>query len=313
MALSVTIAPRGGKPSKRFPLTLTLSQPAPTVLDLKSAIASRVKMNVHRQRITTKDKKVLDDDDKPLRDYGVGEGEQLEIKDLGPQIAWRTIFLVEYFGPLFIHPLFYLLRSTIYRSGDFAPSRLQTVALVLVLAHYAKRELETVFVHRFSSATMPWFNIIKNSAHYWGLSGVLLAAPLYGPWNSASALAGTVRDRDGWLYGWTALWAFAELSNLLTHLNLSSLRPAGTRVRQIPRGYGFDHALPFPLSVLGGGVSCANYWYETLAWTAFAGLTLSWAAALFLAVAVAQMYVWALKKHRRYRKEFGDKYPRGRR
>ena len=24
------------------------------------------------------------------------------------------------------------------------------------------------------------------------------------------------------------------------------------------------------------------------------------------------MYIWALKKHRRYRKEFGDKYPRGR-
>ena len=24
------------------------------------------------------------------------------------------------------------------------------------------------------------------------------------------------------------------------------------------------------------------------------------------------MYVWAVKKHRRYRKEFGDKYPKGR-
>jgi hypothetical protein len=36
------------------------------------------------------------------------------------------------------------------------------------------------------------------------------------------------------------------------------------------------------------------------------------AAALFTAVAVGQMYVWAVKKHRRYRKEFGDKYPGGR-
>jgi len=35
-------------------------------------------------------------------------------------------------------------------------------------------------------------------------------------------------------------------------------------------------------------------------------------AALFTAVAAGQMYVWAVKKHRRYRKEFGDKYPRNR-
>lgn len=36
------------------------------------------------------------------------------------------------------------------------------------------------------------------------------------------------------------------------------------------------------------------------------------AAGLFTAVAVGQMYVWAVKKHRRYRKEFGAQYPRGR-
>ncbi|GAA5980145.1 hypothetical protein JCM21900_005774, partial [Sporobolomyces salmonicolor] len=138
------------------------------------------------------------------------------------------------------------------------------------------------------------------SGHYWGLSGLLLAAPLYGPWNGAARVAGTVRNQDQWIYFWVALWAYAELSNLVTHLNLASLRPAGTKTRQIPRGYGFDW------------VSCANYWFETIAWVAFTGLTLSYASAFFTVVAVAQMYVWALKKHRRYRKEFGDKYPRGR-
>ena len=44
-------------------------------------------MNVHRQRITTGDKKVLDDDDKSLKEFGVKQGDQLEIKDLGPQIG----------------------------------------------------------------------------------------------------------------------------------------------------------------------------------------------------------------------------------
>ncbi|GAA5873005.1 hypothetical protein JCM3774_004895 [Rhodotorula dairenensis] len=299
MAFTVTVKSRSAKPSKRFPLTVQLSSSTPTVQDLKRAIASDAKLDVNRQRITTLDKKVLENDDQSLTDAGVKSGDQLEIKDLGPQIAWKTVFLTEYFGPLFIHPLFYYGSKLIYRR-EFEHSQMQKIALVLILLHYAKRELETLFVHRFSSATMPFFNIFKNSGHYWGLSGVLLAAPLYGPWNGASALKGSRLESHAWLYGWTALWAFAELSNLKTHLTLASLRPKGTKVRQVPRGYGFNT------------VSCGNYFFEAIAWVAFTGLTLNWAAALFTAVAVGQMYVWAVKKHRRYRKEFGDKYPRGR-
>ena len=44
-------------------------------------------MNIHRQRLTTADKKALDDDDKSLADFGVKDGDSLEIKDLGPQIC----------------------------------------------------------------------------------------------------------------------------------------------------------------------------------------------------------------------------------
>ncbi|GAA5823672.1 hypothetical protein JCM10212_007092 [Sporobolomyces blumeae] len=299
MTLTLTVKPRSAKPSKRFPLNVTLSGTSPTVLDLKRFVQSSANLNVHRQRITTQDKKVLDDDDQHLAHYSVKDGDTLEIKDLGPQVAWKTVFLTEYFGPLFIHPLFYFGNKLVYRT-DFAHSRMQKVALALILLHYVKRELETLFVHRFSSATMPILNIFKNSGHYWGLSGVLLAVPLYGPWNGAARLVGTVRDSNNWLYFWVALWTYAELSNLITHLNLASLRPAGTKTRQIPRGYGFNW------------VSCANYWFETVAWVAFTGLTLDWAAGFFTVVAVGQMYVWAVKKHRRYRKEFGDKYPRGR-
>ncbi|GAA5949088.1 hypothetical protein JCM3765_004008 [Sporobolomyces pararoseus] len=303
MPFSITLKSRSPKPSSRFPFTLSLPQTSPTVLDLKQGIEQTKtlkNLSRHRQRITTEDKKVvLEDEDKKLESFGIKNGDELYLKDLGPQVAWKTVFLTEYFGPLFIHPIFYFGSKLIY-GQDFKHSKMQTIALGLILVHYAKRELETLFVHRFSSATMPILNIFKNSAHYWGLSGVLLAAPLYGPWNGQLRLSSSILSNDTYLYSWVALWVYSEFSNLLTHLNLASLRSKGSKTRQIPKGYGFDK------------VSCANYWFETLAWLSFTGLTLNWAAGLFTVVAVGQMYVWAVKKHRRYRKEFGDKYPRGR-
>lgn len=50
----------------------------------------------------------------------------------------------------------------------------------------------------------------------------------------------------------------------MTHITLRNLRPPGTRVRAIPYGYGFDL------------VSCPNYFFEFLAWSAVCFLTTSW-------------------------------------
>jgi len=299
MSLSLTVRSRGGKPSKRFPLQLSLAGPSASVGDLKAELTKAAKISTSRQRLTTTDKKVLDDDDKSMSDYGLKDGDTVEVKDLGPQISWKLVFLIEYLGPLLIHPALYYGGNFLYRQ-DFEHSRMQSTAFALVVAHFLKRELETLFVHRFSSATMPFFNVFKNSAHYWGLSGTLIAVPLYGPWLGQKALQGSVRESDKWIYGWVALWAYAELSNLITHLKLRALRPAGTRTRQIPQGYGFTL------------VSCGNYLYESLAWIAFTGMTLHWSAALFTAVSTGQMLIWAAKKHQRYKKEFGKAYPKGR-
>lgn len=52
-----------------------------------------MQVNVHRQRLTTLDRKALDDDDKPLSDFGVKSGDALEFKDLGPQVGACTCSL----------------------------------------------------------------------------------------------------------------------------------------------------------------------------------------------------------------------------
>lgn len=52
---------------------------------------------------------------------------------------------------------------------------------------------------------------------------------------------------------------------------------------------------------------------QFIAWSAFTVLTLNPASALFAAVSTGQMAIWAIKKHKAYKKEFGTEYPRGRR
>lgn len=126
---------------------------------------------------------------------------------LGPQIGWRTVFLIEYGGPLFIHPALYYLSQTFYGT-TFQHSPMQTWTFYLVMAHFIKRELETIFIHRFSHGTMPFRNVFKNSAHYWLLSGVNLAYWVYGPW-FAQGRAASARS-DVWLYGSIAVWAVSS-------------------------------------------------------------------------------------------------------
>ncbi|KAF9907417.1 3-oxo-5a-steroid 4- dehydrogenase [Linnemannia zychae] len=294
--MKLVITPRSPK-SRKFPITLDLAgSPADVrVEDVQTAIATKFPhLYPDRQRLTA-DKTALETG-KTLSDYGLKDGDSVTFKDLGPQISWRTVFLIEYGGPLLIHPLVYYLPSLFY-GETFEHSWMQTVTYWMVMLHFLKREYETVFVHRFSHGTMPFRNVFKNSAHYHLLSGLNLAYWVYGPWNAEGAKL--AERSDALVYGCIALYIFAELSNYHTHVTLRNLRPPGTKIRKIPRGYGFQW------------VSCPNYFFETLSWLAVSVLTMSWSAHLFFAVAVGQMYIWAVKKHKGYRKEFSD-YPRGR-
>ncbi|KAF9223328.1 hypothetical protein BS17DRAFT_734053 [Gyrodon lividus] len=305
--VSVTVSPAGKAISIARGLPFQFDIPGKqledaTIGDVKVAIAKKFrKFYPARQRITLKDNKDVLHDEVKLVDAGVVDGGELSVKDLGHQISWKSVFLIEYAGPLVIHPILYHFPQLIW-GGPVYHSMLQRFVYAFVMIHFAKREFETLFVHRFSHDTMPLMNIFKNSAHYHLGSGLFLALAVYSPQYSAMSpyIRGTSRNDPLFIWVCTTVWAFAEVSNLITHLNLRNLRPVGTRKRAIPQGYGFSL------------VSFPNYFFETLAWLSIAYMTGSWTAYGFLFAATGQMYIWAAKKHAAYKQEFGRAYPKQR-
>lgn len=123
----------------------------------------------------------------------------------------------------------------------------------MAVGHYIKRELETLFVHRFSNDTMPFFNVFKNSFHYWFIFGFINMYFFLHPDYTPPAWADKIHYQV--IFGFFCLFEFL---NLMTHITLKNLRKPGSTERGIPKGYGFDI------------VSCANYLWESLSWLMFA-------------------------------------------
>jgi len=273
--------------------------PKSTILDVKNGYkAQNPKYYIERQSYKTDPRGKMVKDEESLESLGVSNGGKLYFKDLGPQVGWTTVFLTEYAGPLVIYLIFYTRPDIIYGAGASSKPMAQVVHVAAASwsFHYAKRLLETVFVHRFSHATMPIMNIFRNSVYYWGFAAFVayfINHPLYTP----------PAYGDLQMYAGLGTFIFAELGNFSCHLLFRNLRPAGSKVRKIPK----ESANPF--TWLFKLVSCPNYTYESLAWISFTVMTQCLPAGLFCLAGSYQMLQWAKGKHRNYLREFKD-YPR---
>jgi len=269
-----------------------------TIGEVKKTIASKKSKykDINRQELRTEPRGKCLKDDVTLEELGLNNGALLYFKDRGRQIGWTTVFLCEYAGPLLVYLWFYTRPWLAY--GEEAAS--QPMAQVVHIAagcwslHYAKRLLETIFVHRFSNATMPIFNLLKNCSYYWGFAGYIayhVNHPLY------------TAPCQTQIYGALAAFCFCELGNFSIHVALRNLRPAGSKERKIP------YPTVNPLTGLFSLVSCPNYTYEVGSWIAFSVMTQCLPAGAFALAGAYQMTMWAIGKHKNYRKEFKD-YPR---
>ncbi|KAI2468297.1 3-oxo-5-alpha-steroid 4-dehydrogenase-domain-containing protein [Annulohypoxylon bovei var. microspora] len=311
--LTLKVTNRSRKGLKGLPPTIELPDDA-TVDDAKQAVARAAKVSDH-YRIGIFDpvsKKTIKDRNSLLRSHAevVKRGELL-VKDLGTQIGWRLVYVIEYLGPLLFHPLFLGLRHQLYPAvypflkaylpyaarADPSLSFAQQAAFGMVMAHFAKRELETMFLHKFSAATMPFAYVFRNSVFYWAMAGFLGALEIYAPFSPAAVApdAPTPLTYLGFF-----LYAFGELMNLDVHYYLAHLRRPGETDRKIPRGHGF------------GIVTCPNYMYEIIAWIGIIIVTRSPSLLAFIFVGSYYMYTWGWGKEKTYRKQFGDKYKKKR-
>ncbi|KAI1815776.1 3-oxo-5-alpha-steroid 4-dehydrogenase-domain-containing protein [Poronia punctata] len=317
MGFTLKVTSRSSKGLKGLPPTIELSDDA-TIEDTKKVIARATRTSDFNRigifdpvsKKTIKDRNAVVRQQEPVMKHG-----EIIVKDLGPQISWRLVYLVEYLGPLLFHPFFVSVRHHLYpavypylkgvvpapnvTAATGTLTTTQTAAFYMIMAHFIKRELEVLFVHKFSANTMPAAFIVRNSAFYWALAGFLGALEIYAPFSPTAAREGEFLSSPLDIVG-LALYVFGELCNANVHWYLSSLRKPGETARKIPRGLGFSL------------VTCPNYMFEIIAWIGIILVTRSPTLSVFIVIGSYFMYTWGWGKEKAYRKEFGDKYKKKR-
>lgn len=156
--ISITVK-RSGKGDKVVAVTLPSTA---TVALLRDRLAAATQLTQTRQRIVISDgddekeagkgkaagkdakpQVVLSDGSKTLAQYGVVNGTVLLLKDLGAQIDYRTVFVVEYLGPILIMAAYATRPAIIYgEKAAAAPwNPVAWFAVIAWIAHFVKREL----------------------------------------------------------------------------------------------------------------------------------------------------------------------------
>ena len=150
-------------------------------------------------------------------------------------------------------------------------------------AHFARRTLESAFVHRYSKPSIGKADYLSEYAYYWGFAAwiawSLVRAEQHAPPAGLQALG-------------LAAFVLAELGNARAHSVLRALRSAGGQERAIPRAALFER------------VSCPHYSCEIVAWLGFNLVTGTLAGTLFMLLGAGILAAWARTRHLAYRREF---------
>ena len=268
--------------NQSYDVDITLDK---TVRDLRFAIEKLTGLPACQQRLwyDQDGKKVVLEVDKKLDESGVTEATFIEMKDLGKQLPFRMVYITEYVGPLVLYALTYFIACA--TRGELSCKI--HIAFVMWIIHYVKRILETIFIHEFGDMTMPVFNLFKNCTYYYSFAlAVGINVNFFDVYNPPVIVA----------FGLIGM-IVSIISNGYCHWILKHLRPPGTQIWAMPKGFLFDY------------ITCPNYFCEIMTWIFFnimVGLNIAGIA--FSCCGIWQMLQWANERHNKYKKMFPD-YP----
>lgn len=233
-----------------------------------------------------------------------------KLKDYGPQISWRTVYIIEYFGALIALPLMM----------NFQMLRIDVIFWIL---HYVKRLYESIFIHSFSSETMPLSNVFKNSIYYWG-AGLVIG---YVGNKVESDTLRSLFNIQPFNFIIMGLWIICQFGNGYCHYYLANLRTTKIILPKIENSYLTEtpqNKHINPTNFLFTLVCCPNYGFEIIGWFLFSLLSNPMIITtssntsdvwiyfsvkfIFCMIGAIQMFEWAKGKKKRYKKLFDDKY-----
>lgn len=99
-----------------------------TVKNVKEKVHQTVKRSLYPDRVAVKLEakgKTLKDEE-TIKSLNLQAGAKLYVKDLGPQISWKNVFLAEYAGPLFIYLWVYQRPWILYGVSKTSPGMVAT-------------------------------------------------------------------------------------------------------------------------------------------------------------------------------------------
>jgi very-long-chain enoyl-CoA reductase len=263
--------------------------------DLRVKIKKNLGLSININRIgisfissETKKKEYISNTNRKVHQYDIKQGTNLVIKDLGIQLDYRSVYIIEYLGPFLINILFFLYN----KSNE--TTIFQYILFTMIFIHYLKRILESLFVHIFSRDTMPIKNLFINSFYYWVMFGLLGCSNLYTlSFSKSSHFLGSFR------YLFIVSFLYSEFQNFRCHLHQKKLKEDNKGERGIPVEGMFYY------------VSCANYFWEIMAWLSFSVFSNHWTSYLFVVMSLFILSKWSMERHMNYIKTFSN-YPRSR-
>ena len=208
--------------------------------------------------------------------------------DLGIQINTPLANIIEYSAPIIIL-LFYIIKYYYFDNNQNKKlNTIQILTIIMIIFHYSKRVLESIFVH-IQINTMEFKMFLIECLYYIIYFGMYVQKQIFN-------IEKELENRISYFY--ILLFFISEINNYHCHMILRKIRLKNNNNREIPKGNIFNY------------VYCANYFWEICSWLFISLFSAIKSIYFFTIMGGIVMTLWALEKKDFYNKMIFKKFNR---